>query len=124
MTLSGSALALVQSFAGEFATQVLTIVQLASKEAMMSIVHASEESRGQDTRMALQDGKIEVPVETLDEVRHRLTSGSVKRVLFDALERAGPNGLNIGSLVDAVQVSETLTEENNAPTVYACILSR
>lgn len=47
---------------------------------------------------------MEVPVETIDEVRARLQPGSVKRVLLDALEEAGPSGLNIGSLVDAVQV--------------------
>lgn len=43
-------------------------------------------------------------METLAEVRSRLPEGTVKRVLFDALQEAGPAGLNVPSLVDAVQV--------------------
>ena len=43
-------------------------------------------------------------MESLSEVKSRLPEGSVKRVLFDALEEAGSAGLNVASLVDAVQV--------------------
>ena len=44
-------------------------------------------------------------MESLDETRDRLGEKTVKRALFDALEEAGSEGLNIAALVDAVQVS-------------------
>ena len=60
--------------------------------------------QGIQRQLLLQEGKVEVPVETVEEVRRRLNPGTVKRVLFDVLEEAGPEGLNISNLVDAVQV--------------------
>ena len=45
-----------------------------------------------------------VAVESLEKTRERLKEGTVKRVLFDALEAAGEGGLNIPALVEAVQV--------------------
>ncbi len=66
-----------------------------------------------------QDGKVEVPVETIAEVRSRLPKGTVKRVLFDALEEAGPAGLNIASLVDAVQVDYFLAPRPDVPHLLA-----
>lgn len=64
---------------------------------------------------------MEVPVETLAEVRSRLQKGTVKRVLFDALEEAGPAGLNIASLVDAVQVPLLHTSALSKFVAISCI---
>lgn len=62
-----------------------------------------------ETRGEVQvNGKVVVPVESLEEVRARLEDGSVKRVIFDALEGAGEEGLTITSLVEAVQVGPRL----------------
>ena len=51
------------------------------------------------------EAKPAAPVESLEAVRARLKPGTVKRVLFDALEAAGEHGLGIPALVDAVQVT-------------------
>ena len=71
-----------------------------------------------------QDGKVEVPVESLSEVRSRLQEGTVKRVLLDALEEAGPAGLNVASLVDAVQVSLPLRLATALVTFKLCSSAR
>ena len=46
----------------------------------------------------------EAAAEELDETAARMQAGSIKAALFDALRAAGPDGLDIGQLVDAVQV--------------------
>ena len=54
--------------------------------------------------VAQTEGKLEIPVESLEESRERLQPGTVKRVLFDALEAAGDKSMTIAALVEAVQV--------------------
>lgn len=65
--------------------------------------------------MAQANGKVVVPVETLEEVKARLEGGSVKRAIFDALEAVGQEGLTIASLVEAVQVGILHTGGRGAP---------
>ena len=52
--------------------------------------------------------KITVPVETASQVKARQPDGSLKRVIFDALEAAGEQGLSTAELADVVQVQWSL----------------
>lgn len=50
-------------------------------------------------------GKITVPVETASQVKARQPAGTLKRVIFDALEAAGEQGLSTAELAELVQVN-------------------
>ena len=45
-----------------------------------------------------------VPVETASQVKARQPAGSLKRIIFDALEAAGKQGLTTAEIADVVEV--------------------
>ena len=54
------------------------------------------------------NGKVLVPVESTSQIKARLKTGTLKRIMFDALESAGTAGLSTAELADIVQVKTEL----------------
>lgn len=59
--------------------------------------------------------------EDLDAAAARMPANSVKGAVFEALRAAGPDGLEIGQLVDAVQVTHSL-QHSACARLPACMM--